>query len=169
MAKIDSKVTSRFLIGAVLVCALIAPLAGCENWEGERSLAARTDPVSLRLAEAADKASAALQSLARMEQSQKPIAPESVIGNAPADLQTRVTVDWNGPIEPLLQNLASQAHYRFIKVGKTPAVPVIVRMNVRDRPVVEQLQSASLQATGSTDIIVNALTKTIELHYVTLR
>lgn len=156
-------VRSAFCAALFLTCGF---LGGCE-WVPmeERSLVAETDPVALRIAEAADKASSALQSLAKMEQSQKPIQADAVFEGAPEELMRKVTIDWTGPVEPLLATLADRAGYQFTVIGSPSPTPAVVSVNVIDRPIVEQLRSVGLQVTGTADVVVDAGRKVVELQY----
>ena len=149
---------------ALLFLGLLGMLGAC-TLPSERALVADNDPIALRIAESADKASSALQDLARVEQTKTPPKPEPGIRYAPADLQRNVTVSWTGPAESLLQNLAQQLNYRFVVIGMQPKVPVIVRIEQRDRPVLDALRSIGDQATQFIDLQVDPAGRRIDLKY----
>jgi hypothetical protein len=160
---------------------LILPLvlAGCsggfnpDNWgfsspdidPNERSYAAATDPIALRIAESADKAATALQDLARVEQTRRPPAPENPMANAPDDMQQLVTIEWVGGAEALIRNLSARLNYDVVVVGAAPSVPVIVRINQQARPLVEALRSTGEQATEWLDLVVDPALRRIEIRY----
>ena len=92
------------LFAAVLVGVLaISSLTGCAQYKLDQQLVAEPDPVALRLSAAVDKASAALQTLASVEQARNPGANLQMPPSAPVELRRMVSVDWTGPIEPSVQ------------------------------------------------------------------
>ncbi|MBI3441529.1 MAG: hypothetical protein HY052_06985, partial [Proteobacteria bacterium] len=69
-----------FWAAAALMCALSA----CSQYGGTgRQLVAEPDPVALRLASAADRASSALQTLASVEQARNPAVAVQAAPDAP--------------------------------------------------------------------------------------
>lgn len=126
---------------------------------------ASPDTVSLRLAEAADKASDALQTLAAVEQSKAPSVAVQPIHNAPPELQRAMTITWLGPAEALVKKLANRASYSFITVGNRPPVPLTVNIDVENRPVIEILRDVGLQFGVRADIKVDGVKQMVELHY----
>lgn len=133
----------------------------------ERSYAAETDPVTLRIAESADKAASALQDLARVEKTRRPPAPEPGTANAPDELQQPIRIDWVGGAENLVRNLASRLNYDVVVVGSTPKVPVIVRVNQQDRPIIDALRTIGDQATEYLDLVVDPAAHKMEIRYKT--
>ncbi len=149
------------LIGAV--CAV--GLAGCEPIKRDPQVVATPDKVSLMMAEAADKASNALETLAAVEQNKSPGVAVQPIHNAPPELQRAVTVNWVGPPEQVTKTLAERASYSFIAVGNRPPVPPIVNIDVEGEPVIDVLRDVGLQLGVRGDIKVDSVRKIIELHY----
>lgn len=131
----------------------------------EKGLVADTDPIALRIAESADKASAALQDLAKVEQTKTPPKPEPTIRYAPPELNRNVTISWVGPAESLVQNIAQQIDYRVVTIGTQPKVPVVVRIEQRDRPVLDALRSIGEQATQMIDLQVDPAARRIDIKY----
>ena len=140
-------------------------LPSLNNRTDEQAYAAASDPVALRIAEAADKAATALQDLARVEQTRRPPMPEPATSGAPDELQGAVTVNWVGDAEPLVRNLATRLNYDVSTYGTKPVVPVIVRVNQQNRPLVEALQTIGEQGTEFLDLIVDPVGARIEIHY----
>jgi defect-in-organelle-trafficking protein DotD len=118
------------------------------------------------LAEAAVSTSDSLGQLAEIE---KANAPKTKL-NAPIDgdaigLGSLASVDWTGPIEPLVQKLANTGQYKYRVVGRRPAIPVLVAVYAVNMPVSDILRDANLQAGTKADIAVYANKKLIELRY----
>ena len=148
-----------FSLGALMI-------AGCTNRVIESpQIAASPDKVSLMLAEAADRASRSLETLAAVEQAKSPGVAVQPIHNAPLELQRTISVEWIGPAEQIAQKLADRASYQFFAYGDPPPVPLLVNINVEDRPVIEVLRDIGLQLGVRADVKVDATRKVVELHY----
>ena len=128
-------------------------------------LVASPDKVSMMLAQAADKASNALETLAAVEQKRTPAASIAPISGAPTELRRAVTVNWIGPAADITQMLAERAGYRFEQLGAAPATPVTVNLDVTNKPVIEALRSVGLQLGSRGDIHVDSQRRVVELQY----
>lgn len=128
-------------------------------------LVAEPDSVSLMLAEAADKASKSLETLASVEQYRSPQAAVSTIPNAPLELRRGMTVQWVGPIEPLAAEIAKKCSYSFKTIGDKPAAPVIVSVDATNKEIIDVLRDLGLQMGKRADLKVDATRRVIELQY----
>lgn len=126
---------------------------------------AQPDQVSAMLAEAAGKASTALQTLASVEQARTPRVAVSPIGDAPTELRRAVTLNWVGPVDLITQTLAAKAGYEFQSVGEKPGTPVVVTINAVNQPVIEVLRDIGLQLGKRADVRVDGDTRMVEIHY----
>ncbi len=144
-------------------------VAGCTSngpFRGDNpQLVASPDKVSLMLAEAADRASLALESLAAVEQARSPGVAVSPIVDAPTELSRAITVNWVGPVEPIAKTLADRAGYNFMSVGNPPPVPIVVSVDVENKPVIDVLRSLGLQLGVRADIKVDGQRRVVEVHY----
>ncbi len=151
------------IIGAISLC------SACENMgnfnSGERAYAAATDPIALRIAEAADKAAAALSDLSRVEQAKHPAAPVPNSAGLPAELAMPVDVSWIGNAEPILRDLGARMNYRVTSFNAQPKTPVIVRLEYKERPMVDVLRDIGEQATEVMDLVVDPPSRRLEIHY----
>jgi defect-in-organelle-trafficking protein DotD len=123
------------------------------------------DKVSMMLADAADKSSEALQTLAAVEQARSPAVSIAPVDDAPPELQRAITVNWVGPVEPIAKLLADRAGYEFRTIGSPPPVPIVVSLDVTNSPVIDVLRSLGLQLGLRADIRVDGPGKAVELHY----
>lgn len=80
-------------------------------------------------------------------------------------LGKRVFVDWTGPVEPLLSEIAAYTNYKFKVVGLSPAIPVIITVVSSDIEVGDIVRTAHLQARERADVVIYPRSKTIELRY----
>lgn len=148
---------------AVLAVAAVA-LSACERQV--TPLATDPDIVSLRIASAAEKAANALDSISGIEQQRAPQqVPPQDYANAPAELTQLITVKWTGPVEQICQTLAARAGYGFSVNGSVPGAPLIVNVDVYQKPLIEVLHDIGLQAGTRADVGVNAVNNRVEINY----
>lgn len=157
-----------FLLALVLWMAAIG-VSGCSSLEkhsnDEPQIVAAPDTVSALLADAADRASNALQTLAAIESTRTPATNLGPIGDAPTELRRAITVNWIGPVEPISKTLAQRAGYAFLTVGAPPPVPVVVSVDAENRPVIDVLRDIGLQLGVRGDVKVDSQRQVIEIHY----
>ena len=148
------------------VAVLSTSLAACTlPTKVDQQLVAEPDPISLRLASAVDRASAALQTLASVEQARNPGVSIQTVPYAPQELRRTVSVNWVGPIEPIARSLADRAGYALQINGDVPPVPLVVSLQAKQKSVVEVLRDIGLQAGQRADIAVDPERKLVELNY----
>ncbi|MEA1938878.1 MAG: DotD/TraH family lipoprotein [Pseudomonadota bacterium] len=143
-----------------------ALLGGCAADKGRELAVLEPDPITLRLAEAADKASAALQTLAMVEQARTEIINIPVVDEAPDELTRPVSITWVGPIEPVAKRLAERVGYGFNCIGATPTIPVVINIDALQVPVIEVLRDIGLQAGSRAELAVDAQNEMVEVRYV---
>lgn len=154
----------------VLLAALLT-LGACstlESWSQggpAPQKVAEPDKVSALLADAADRASNALHSLAEIENQRGPNVAAAPIGDAPLELRQTLTVNWIGPADAITKTLADQAGYQFSVAGNAPAIPVVVSIDAENKPIIEILRDVGLQLGKRADVRVDANAMRVELHY----
>ena len=125
-----------------------------------------SDDASIKLAEAANSVSDSMLQMARIE---KVITPPNkdntlTIPNA-YNLQARASVDWSGPIAELASRIAKAAHFRLRILGKEPAIPVLISLDVQDESLAEILRDIDYQAGKRAYIHVYPNSQVVELRY----
>ena len=128
-------------------------------------IVASPDSVSLMLAESADRASNALETLAAVEKTRTPATQMSPVTNVPTELRRSITVNWVGPIEPIAKTLADRAGYGFLVLGSQPSIPVVVSIDAENSRVVDVLRDIGLQLGMRGDVKVDAKSKMVEIYY----
>lgn len=119
-----------------------------------------------KLAEAAVSTSDSLNQLAAIEKVRAPKSKLSQPINADAaGLGGLASVDWTGPVEPLVLKLAEAGDYKFRAVGKNPSIPVLVAVYAENMPLADILRDTNLQAGRKADIVVYPNHRLIELRY----
>ena len=128
-------------------------------------VAAEPDIVTVKLAQAADKASQALDGIAGIEQARGPTIPTEDYSNAPPNLAQPITLRWTGPLESVTRTLAERAGLQFRVKGRSPATPVVVSFDVYQQPLIQVLHQAGLQAGHRADLSVDAVSGVLEVRY----
>ncbi len=79
------------------------------------------------------------------------------------------SINWTGPIEPLLQKIAAASHYKLKVLGVAPAIPIIVAVDAQNEPLADILRDVTFQAQNKAGIVVypgkTAAGRVIELRY----
>lgn len=75
------------------------------------------------------------------------------------------SIDWSGPVEPLLRRLAYASHYQLRVLGNVPAIPPIVTIHKRNAMVGDLVYDAALQVRYVAAITVFPQSQVIELSY----
>jgi defect-in-organelle-trafficking protein DotD len=127
---------------------------------------APSDDASIKIAEAATSISHSMMAMARVEKVILPKETNNIV-NIPSSyqLQTRATVDWNGPVEEVLERIAYASHFRLRTLGTPPSVPILVNLNIKDQSLAEILRNVDYQAGNKAMIHVYPDNQVIELRY----
>jgi len=160
---------SRKQLSLLLLFSMVL-VTGCESSNaafsgGSPQLVASPDKVTAMLAESADRASTALETLAAVERARTPATTVSPIDNVPPELGRAITVNWVGPIEPIAKTLADRAGYGFLVLGNKPSTPVVVSIDAENQRVVDTLRDIGLQLGMRGDVRVDAKSKMVEIYY----
>ena len=89
--------------------------------------------------------------------------PEGVV--LPPDSVQPVTVDFQGPIEDFLIQMAARAGYVFKKSGPAPANPITISITANEEPLFGVIRRAGNMSDGAADIVFNPTSKSIEIRY----
>lgn len=151
------------------VLLLLAAISACTTVEPD------LDPsiveVDAVIAEAVRKASTANVAIAEVEvATAAPVraapgadVPRNVV--LPADAIQPITVDWNGPVESFLEDIARRANYQLVVTGRAPANQVLITIVAKNEPLFGVVRRAGNMVHGYADIGFNPGAQTIELRY----
>jgi len=128
-------------------------------------MVAEPDAVDLMLADAADRATRALETLSAMEQTKMPLKSVAIVPDAPQELQRAVTFDWTGPVEPLVEELARKAGYQYGVIGSQPPLPITITLRATNKPLINVFRDIGVQMGARADLKVDAQSRLIELQY----
>ena len=154
----------------LILIPLLGLLASCAYAPkfGQPQMVAEPSPVDLMLADAADRSTRALETLAAMEQTQMPIKAIAAVPNAPQELQRAVTFDWTGPVEPLVEELTRKAGYSYGVIGAQPSSPIIITMKVQNKPLINVFRDIGMQMGARADLNINAQIRSVEIQYAAM-
>ncbi|MEW5424590.1 DotD/TraH family lipoprotein [Amorphus sp. 3PC139-8] len=127
--------------------------------------------IDAEIAEAAKKSAAASAAIAEVEvAASAPLAPAPAQMvppgvELPAEVVQLVSVDWQGPIEPLLQSLADVAGYRLVVSGVRQPAPPTVSITRKEAPLWTVVRDAGTLVVDRGTVVLNPQRGTIELRY----
>lgn len=119
-----------------------------------------------QLAEAATAVGQSLQELSAVQMTvhppkklQKPFNPQTI------GMGKLASVSWTGPVKPLLLKIAQATNYHLRVIGRKPNLPVLVSLNMHNRPIADILRNVAYQVVMKANIAVYPKSRTIELRY----
>ena len=125
-----------------------------------------TRAAETKLADAADSVSKSLRELAEIERATHPQAKlPSPVEPDLIGMGQLASIDWSGPIGPLVKKIADAAHYKVHVLGSNPAIPILVSISAKDTTLADILRDAGFQCGNKATIVVYPASKIIELRY----
>ncbi len=118
------------------------------------------------LAEASYSVSRSMVDLAETAQASHPL-PALTPPPSPATygMAGLTTIDWSGPVEPLLKQIAKAANYRVSVLGTPPAIPIIVTIYTKNAMLGDILRDVGYQCGRRATVTVFPGSRVIELRY----
>lgn len=123
------------------------------------------DAASVKLAEAASSASDSLVTLEGIRKAENPQYQKKLPSANSFGMQQLASIDWTGPIEPIVRKIAKASSYKLQVLGTPPAIPVLITIHARNQTLGEILQNIDYQAGKKAYIYVNAKAGIIQLRY----
>jgi len=164
----DMKTQKLFSLAVVFLGILFA--SGCST-EPKIHVASNYDKRSqhdaeVKLNEAAASVSRSLAELAEIERASHPQAKlPSPMDPDMIGMGQLASIDWNGPIGPLVKKIAGATKYKLNVLGTPPGIPILVSIAVKDVPLADVLRNANFQCGNKANIVVYPASKIIELRY----
>ena len=118
------------------------------------------------LSEASYGISRSLVDLAEIAQAAHPL-PSLPPAPAPASygLGGLTSIDWSGPIEPLVRQVALASDYRVRVLGTPPAIPIIVTIAEKNVMLGDVIRNIGYQGGRRAAVVVYPESRVIELRY----
>lgn len=152
----------------IIVTLILVQLIGCTTRskivviDNERDL----NSADTRLTQTADSVSRSLQELAEIDRA---IHPRAIL---PSPVEPDMigmgqlgSVDWSGPVGPLVKKIAEATNYKLKVLGTPPAIPILISVTAKDTPLADILRDASFQCGNRANIVTYPASRVIELRY----
>jgi defect in organelle trafficking protein DotD len=150
-------------LAAILVSLPIA-LSACSSSRPNPSTGSENADISL--AEASYTVSRSISGLSETAQAAHPL-PTLVAPPNPASygMAGLTSVDWSGPVEPLVREIAKSTDYRLRVLGRSPGIPIIVTIYTKNTMIADILRDVGYQCGRRATVVVFPESRTIELRY----
>ena len=151
----------------LVTCVILFGLTACAPPMPEKP---RTmpDSASAKLAEAARSVSHSLHKLSMITAA----ASDHPVNEPPHPnsygMGGLASVDWAGPVEPIVAQIAQATGYQLRVLGTKPAIPILVNINVQKKPFADILRDAGYQCGNKATVVVFPSTRVIELRYASV-
>lgn len=127
---------------------------------------ANNQDAQLQIAEAASSVGKSLQQLSAMQMAIAPKVEVPDIDPKTTGMTQVASLDWYGPVLPLLEQIGKATGYQVKVLGNEPAIPIIISMSVNSQVMADILRNVAYQAHNKATISVNPAKRTIELQYI---
>lgn len=145
-------------------CATQPPLAGPsadEVWAG-----VNRDAIQSQLTAATNRAADALETLAMIERTRTEPQPSPIDERIlPEDLRRSTTVNWSGPANNLVQQLAQNLGYSYTEFGNPPPTPLMVSVSLTDVAAVRAFEDIGLQIQPYARVVLDPNQQRIEFRH----
>jgi defect-in-organelle-trafficking protein DotD len=119
----------------------------------------------VQLAEAASSVGKSLQQLSAMQMAVTPKTNVPEIDAISTGMTQSASLDWYGPVLPLLEQIGKATGYKVQVLGDAPPIPLIVSISVNNQVMADILRNVAYQAHNKADIQVYPAKRIIELRY----
>ncbi|WP_235603453.1 DotD/TraH family lipoprotein [Piscirickettsia litoralis] len=114
------------------------------------------------------KTDCALSSLSEISRAQHPKKETMPFENIhDKALNKSISINWYGPINSVVKNIANALGFHYQEFGKQPSLPVLVNINEKSTAALVVLQDIELQANNKATIKILPQQKIISLRYLT--
>jgi hypothetical protein len=153
----------------VLLSLAAVALLGCS---GSHSLIRSDPPPDQTLIELNQIASDARATLGKLAYANNAVAASTVTRDGmsaatlaataePAGWEQRVSLDYEGPFQVLVERLALKARYKYALYGQPPAVSPVVNISVKDTELIAVLREVIGQVPESVQVNVYPATRSV--------
>lgn len=150
----------------ILPIFILGFLTGCVSVSHKTNVPTFPDAATIKLTESATSVSNSLGEIAGIQRvTTAPIINRPISPPDNYDMNGLVSIDWSGPIGPLVEKIAFLTGYQYRPIGEPPAIPILVSINARDMPIAYVLRNADFQANTRANIVLLPCRRIIELRY----
>lgn len=118
------------------------------------------------LAEASYSVSRSISTLSEVAQASHPL-PQLEPPPSPASygMGQLTSIDWSGPVEPLLRQLANASNYRLRVLGAKPGIPVLVTIYAKNNMLADVIRDVGYQCGRRAAVVIYPDSQVLELRY----
>ena len=158
-------------ISLLSICLMLFFLTGCAAHNARKSEVIGNDvgvvKAEQKLVTASEDVNSSLQELAAIEKATHPqVKMPNPMDPTMIGMGQLLSIDWTGPIGPLVHKIAKISDYKVRTLGTAPAIPVVVSITAKNTPLADILRDANFQCGQHANIAVYPANKIIELRYV---
>lgn len=159
---------TRHVVRALALSVLALASAGCASNPPAPTPASGPDPVMTRLTQVAEQISADERRMTEVMTAATRVPIKTYATPASGPLAIPITFKWAGPIERVTEAIVGMVGngYRYKQVGRLPLQPLIVDVDVTNKPAFEVLADIGWQAGVRAGITVNTEERLIQLTFV---
>lgn len=118
------------------------------------------------LAEASYSVSRSIVNLSEVAQAARPLpAIDPPPNPASYGMGGLTSIDWSGPVEQLVKQLADASNYRLRILGAKPAIPVLVTVYSKNIMVADALRDVGYQCGRRATVVIFPDSRVVELRY----
>lgn len=118
------------------------------------------------LVDAAHQVSHTLDDLSRVQYAESKVKKiPDMKSAAKSGLSDLGSVDWSGPVEPLLKQLTKAGKYKLRVLGSRPAIPILITVNKSNASLAEIVRDITYQVHQQASIEIYPKSHTIEIRY----
>ena len=167
---------STFLLSLTALAATLT-LTGCgpnhHNYMLLKYVTADSAPVpavdknaQAQIASAAASVGQSMQNLDAMSLATHPhVQMPTPVNAVTVGMAQIVSINWHGPVQPLLKQIADNAHYHLTVLGTAPSIPLLVNVNATNEALADILRDATYQVANEASVKIYPHKRIIELRY----
>lgn len=141
-------------------------LAGCSSTTYKNTDAVENQNADITLAQASSTISDSLTASEEIQRATtSPLSMKSLPNADAYNMDQIATIDWSGPIGPIVKKIAQASQYQLRVLGPSPALPVLISIHQKNTSLGYILRDIDYQAGSKANIVVFPDKRLIELRY----
>jgi defect-in-organelle-trafficking protein DotD len=149
-----------------MLCCVFILLSGCASSSKKNLNDIQTQNANIQLAQASTTVSNTLTDIGSMQRAvTSPLAMKRLPDPSLYGMDSLASVDWSGPAEPLVREIANASRYQLYVFGSSPAIPALVSVHQKNVPLGYILRDVDFQCANKANIVVFPNRRVIELRY----
>jgi len=126
----------------------------------------QTQNANVQLAQASTTVSNTLTDIGSMQRAvTSPLVMRRLPDPSAYGMDSLASVDWSGPAEPLVREIASASRYKLYVFGSSPAIPALISVHQKNAPLGYILRDIDFQCANKANIVVFPERRVIEMRY----